>query len=54
MSFKNIDKTGEYVKYLNMKINSKHFLRSLYFRLNQLEDEKYSITISKALEVNVE
>lgn len=49
MSFKNIEKTGEYVKDFNMKINSKHFLRSLYFRLNQLESDKHSI-ISKALE----
>lgn len=49
MSFKTIKKTGEYVKDFNTKINSKHFLRSLYFRLNPLELDKHSI-ISKALE----
>ncbi len=52
MSFINVNATGEYVKDLNVKINSKHFLRSFYFRLNRLEDDRYSLILRNLEKLN--
>jgi hypothetical protein len=44
--FKDYKKTDDYNKNFNIKINSKHFLRSLYFRLTEIQMEKYSIILN--------
>ena len=50
--FKDYKKTDDYNKNYNIKINSKHFLRSLYFRLKPIEKEKYSIILKALDELN--
>ena len=50
--FKDYKKTDDYNKNFNIKINSKHFLRSLYFRLKPVEKEKYSIILKVLDELN--
>ncbi|MBP0725447.1 DUF2785 domain-containing protein [Bacillus sp. RG28] len=50
--FKDYKKTDDYNKNYNIKINSKHFLRSLYFRLKPVEKEKYSMILKALDELN--
>ncbi|WP_430509295.1 DUF2785 domain-containing protein [Gottfriedia solisilvae] len=46
--FQNVNKTGDYMTDYYIKINAKHFLRSLYFRVD-FQDEAFKETITSIL-----
>lgn len=46
-AFKDYKQTGDYIKDYHIKINAKHFLRSLYFRIDH--DEKMKTTMTNTL-----
>ncbi|GGI13581.1 DUF2785 domain-containing protein [Gottfriedia solisilvae] len=46
--FQNVNKTGDYITDYYIKINAKHFLRSLYFRVD-FQDEAFKETITSIL-----
>lgn len=46
--FQYVNKTGDYITDYSIKINAKHFLRSLYFRVDS-QDEAFKETLSRIL-----